>query len=104
MAAVELRALRRDLKQQHDLSFRELYRALELPGASPLNDAHAKLDQAVRDAYVMNKSDDPLAFLLDLNQTVANKEDAGETVMGPGLPPVVQDRSKLVTGDCLQMP
>jgi hypothetical protein len=103
-AAVELRSLRRKLKQQHDLSFRELYRALELPGASPLKDAHEKLDQAVREAYGMKKSDDPLAFLLDLNQTVANKEDAGEAVVGPGLPPVVTDRSKLVTGDAIRMP
>jgi hypothetical protein len=86
------------------MSFRELYRTLELPGASPLKDAHAKLDQAVREAYGMRKSEDVLSFLLDLNQTVANKEDAGETVMGPGLPPVVKNKSKLVTDDCIRMP
>ena len=103
-AAIELRALRRELKQQHDLSFRELYRALELPGASPLKDAHEKLDRAVRDAYGMKKSDDPLVFLLDLNQAVANREDAGEAVARPGLPPVVKDMSKLVTDDCISMP
>lgn len=103
-ATVELRALRRQLKQQHEMSFRELYRTLELPGASPLRDAHAILDQAVRDAYGMKKSDDQLAFLLNLNQTVANKEDAGEPVVGPGLPPVVKDKSKLVTDDCIRMP
>lgn len=103
-AAVDLRALRRDLKQEHDLSFRELYRALELPGASPLKDAHEKLDRAVRDAYGIKKSDDPLAFLLDLNQAVANREDAGVAVVGPGLPPDVKDKSKLVTDDCISIP
>ena len=66
--------------------------------------AVALLDQAVRDAYGMKKSDDQLAFLLNLNQTVANKEDAGEPVVGPGLPPVVKDKSKLVTDDCIRMP
>lgn len=103
-AAVELRDLRRQLKQDHDMSFRELYRTLELPGASPLKDGHAKLDQAVRDAYGMKKSDDPLAFLLDLNQTVANKEEAGEAVVGPGLPPVVKNKASLVTEDSIRMP
>ena len=103
-AAVKLRALRRELKRQHNMSFRELYRTLELPGASPLKDAHAKLDQAVRDSYGMKKSDDPLAFLLDLNQAVVNREDAGEAVVAPGLPPVVKDKSKLVTDDCISMP
>ncbi|MCH7838821.1 MAG: class I SAM-dependent DNA methyltransferase, partial [Planctomycetes bacterium] len=103
-AAIELRALRRELKQQHGRSFRELYRTLELPGTSPLKDAHEKLDRAVRDAYGMKKSDDPLAFLLDLNQAVANREDAGEAVVAPGLPPVVKDKSKLVTDDCIHVP
>ncbi len=99
-----MRALRRNLTQQHDLSFRELYRALEMPGASPLKDAHGKLDHAVRDAYGMKKSDDPLALLLDLNQAIANREDAGKAVVGPGLPPVVKDKSRLVTDDCITMP
>jgi len=102
-AAVELRELRRALKLKHDMSYRELYRVLELPGTSPLKDAHAKLDEAVRDAYGMKKSDDPLSFLLDLNQAVANREDAGETVIGPGLPPVIKNKSKLVTADCIRM-
>jgi hypothetical protein len=52
----------------------------------------------------MGNADDPLTFLLDLNQFVANREDAGDAVAGPGLPPVVKDRSKLVTDDCIRMP
>ena len=103
-AAVELRELRHTLMQKHDLSLRELYRALDLPGASPLKDTHAKLDQAVHEAYGMHKTDDPLTFLLDLNQSVANNEDSGTTVNGPGLPSVITDKSKLVTKDCISMP
>lgn len=102
--AVELRELRRKLKDKHDLSLRELYRSLEVPGAHPLKDAHAKLDQAVREAYGMPKSADPLAFLLKLNAEVAAKEDAGEPVLGPGLPPTIKDRAKFVTADCIRMP
>jgi hypothetical protein len=101
--AIELRALRRKFKAEHDLSLRELYRSLELPGAHPLKDAHTKLDQAVREAYGMPKNADPLAFLLKLNAVVAAKEEAGETVLSPGLPPTVKDRTKFVTADCLRM-
>ena len=86
------------------MSFRELYRTLELPRASPLKDAHEKLDQAVRNAHGMKKSDDPLIFLLGLNRTVANQEDAGEAVIGPGLPPIVKDKSKFVSEDCIHLP
>jgi hypothetical protein len=38
---------------KYDLSLRELYRALETPGASPLKDVQNALDQAVREAYGM---------------------------------------------------
>ena len=39
-----------------------------------------------------------------LSSSIANKEDAGEAIIGPGLPPVVKDKSKLVTDDCISMP
>jgi hypothetical protein len=52
----------------------------------------------------MHKADDPLAFLLDLNQSVANREDAGQPVNGPGLPATITAKSKFVTTDCLSMP
>ena len=102
-AAVELRTLRAKLMKEHNLSFRQLYRALDLPGASPLKDIQEKLDHAVREAYGMNKSADPLAFLLALNKAVAEKEDAGEAVTGPGLPAFIDDRSAFVTDGCISM-
>lgn len=103
-AAVKLRALRWNLIEQHGMSFRELYRTLDLPGGSPLKDAHLLLDEAAREAYGMKKSDDPLTFLLALNQSVANFEDAGHAVTGPGLPPSVKDKLKFVTTDCISLP
>ncbi len=103
-AAVDLRMLRTKLMKEHNMSFRQLYRTLDLPGASPLKEAQAKLDHAVREAYAMSKSEDPLAFLLALNKIVADKEDAGETVTGPGLPLIAGANPAFVTGDFIRMP
>src|SRR4029079_3783451 len=91
-AAVELRKLRSALRSKHHLSFRELYRTLELPGDHPLKDAHAALDEAVKGAYGMTKGADPLAFLLALNHEASQLAAAGETVLGPGMPEFTNDR------------
>jgi hypothetical protein len=82
-------------------SLRDLYRTLDEPGTNPLRDAHAKLDSAVRAAYAMPKDADILAFLLDLNQTCAAKEAAGEKITPPGLPLPGQEHGAFVTGDCI---
>jgi hypothetical protein len=103
-AAREVRRLRHELMSEHRLSFRSLYRTFEIPGSSPLKDAHSKLDKAVRAAYGMKKSDDPLAFLYELNQQVATMELSGATVLGPGVPSNVKDRKKLVTADAIHIP
>ena len=100
-AAAALRKLRNALRTKHALSFRELYRSLELPGDHPLKDAHAALDESVRSAYGMTKGADPLAFLLALNQEASEKEADGGTVRGPGLPEFIQDRKSYVTADCI---
>ena len=102
-AAVSLRKLRRDLMKKYDLSLREVYRTLETPGASPLKAAHTDLDVAVREAYGIKKSEDPLVFLLDLNQSVATKEEDNESVVGPGLPPIVKRKAGFVSADRLAM-
>ena len=68
-ASLDLRHLRNQLQDSHNLSLREIYRSLELPGESPLKDAHEKLDAAVRQAYGMSKDADPLQFLLSLNES-----------------------------------
>jgi len=96
-AAAALRKLRNSLRAKHNLSFRELYRSLELPGEHPLKEAHAALDEAVGAAYGMTKGTDPLAFLLALNQEAAEQEADGATVAGPGLPEFVQDRKSCIT-------
>jgi hypothetical protein len=100
-AAVALRTKRAELRAKHNLSFRELYRALELPGEHPLKGAHAALDEAVRSAYGMSPSADPLAFLLDLNAQVADAEANGDEVQGTGLPSFINDSSAYVSKDCI---
>lgn len=100
-AAVQLRATRRRLMKEGGLSLRELYRSLETPGEHELKNAHLDLEKEVRSAYAMKRSADPLAFLLELNQEVADKVMA--SVVGPGLPPSAVHES-LVTKDCVSRP
>jgi len=100
-ASVKIRALRRSLLAQHGLSRREIYRLLDGPGRSPLADAHASLDLAVRAAYGIAPDADGLAALLDLNLTLAAQEAAGRPVQGPGVPPCVADPASLVSGDAV---
>lgn len=101
-ASRTLRQVRRDLRSKHNLSFRELYRGIELPGEHPLKVAIEALDTAVRKAYGMKKTADDLEFILDLNQAVAAKEAAGDPILGPGLPSHINDRDDFVSDDCVK--
>ena len=98
-AAVDIRLLRAQLMEDHDLTLRELYRSLELPGDSPLKRAHARLDAAVRKAYKMRANEDALELLFGLNQKLAEQEASLQQVIGPGLPPAVKDTSEFITED-----
>jgi hypothetical protein len=101
--AVALRQLRREVMAKMNWSLRDLYRTLDEPGSNPLRDAHAKLDAAVRAAYAMPKDADILAFLLQLNQSCAAKEAAGEKIIPPGLPLLVEEHGEFVTEDCIRV-
>lgn len=101
--AVELRQLREQLRNKHNLSLRELYRSIELPGSHPLKTAHEALDVAVREAYGMGKKTDPLEFLLKLNAEVVAAEKDGNKIEGPGLPSSVTDPSPFITQDCIEV-
>ena len=102
-AAVALRKLRRDIMAKLDYSLRDLYRTLEEPGANPLRDAHARLDSAVRAAYGMPATADPLAFLLELNLALAAKEKKGEPITPPGLPLPAAEHAAFITDDCIRV-
>ena len=102
--AQKLRHLRRELMSRHDLSLRDLYRSLELPGKHPLKDAQATLDEAVQMVYNMPKSQDVLGFLFDLNHKLAEKEKLGQPVTGPGYLDLVQNHKDYMTSDCVHIP
>ena len=100
-AAVALRELRRDLCSEHGLTLRELYRSIELPGDHPLKSATAELDKTVRAAYGMKAGEADLSFLLALNLKLAEAEENGEVIIGPGLPAIAQGVAGLITSDCI---
>lgn len=102
-AAVALRQMRRKVMKENKWSLRELYRTMEETPNNPVSEMHEKLDFAVRLAYGMKKNADVLAFLLDLNLKLAEREGNGETIIGPGLPPIIENPKKYVTEDCVRM-
>ena len=75
---------------------------MEQPGANPIKALHEKLDDAVCAAYGFDSDGDILQQLLDLNLDVSAREQAGEHVTAPGLPPVVTDPAELITDDCVR--
>ena len=81
---------------------RSVYRSLERPGDNPLKDAHAALDEAVLDAYGFSSKDDLLKQLLDLNLSVAERIECGESVTAPGIPPDYPKPKELITDDCIR--
>ena len=99
-----LRETRIGLMRRHKLTLRDLYRSLEIPGQHPLKDAHAALDETVRNAYGMGRRTEPLAFLLKLNHAVAARE-AGRRGSDWARASVDGERfENLMSQDCIRMP
>jgi hypothetical protein len=97
-AALALTELRKSMAQK-GFGLRALYRTLDLPGASPLKDAHAKLDDAVMSAYGFSKKKDILQQILSLNAEVADAINEGKSVGGPGIPSGFAAPASLVSND-----
>lgn len=102
-ASRALREVRRNLMVQANLSFRKLYRLIELPGENPLKSAQHELDSAVRSAYQMSPTQDILSFLLDLNKKLAAHEESGSSVQAPGIPLGFHNPEKLMSKDRMTM-
>lgn len=108
-AAKELRDERNKIRKENNLSLRDLYRTLELPGENKLKKAQEKLDKSVWDAYfygMLKKSQKkkPLEFLLNLNELCYNTEIEKRTIMGPGLPPFCMKNKQFYSDDCIRLP
>jgi SAM-dependent methyltransferase len=104
-AARNLRRVRDMLMKDNGWSLRALHQAAEVPGSHPLKEAQAALDNAVRQAYGMPPDQEATAFLLELNQLVAEDEAEGRTVQGPGLPRGLDPRDpRWTSDDCIEPP
>ena len=101
--AVKLRAARRTVMTANKMSLRELYRVVEETPNNPISEAQDELDAAVYSAYGIKKNDDILAFLLELNLKLAEKETLGEEILGPGLPPLIDALGEYITEDCISL-
>lgn len=103
-AGRHIRRLReRALKNVRGGGLREVYRVLEAPGKDPLKQAHAALDDAVRDVYGFGKKDDPLVALLALNGDVFERLGSMRPVTAPGIPPDYPTPDDLISEDRISM-
>jgi hypothetical protein len=104
-AARSLRRIRDTLMDENDWSLRALHQAAEVPGPHPLKDTQAVLDAAVADAYGKPPDQSTVEFLLELNQLVAEDEQQGRKVRGPGLPDHLDPKDpRWFSTDCIEPP
>ena len=101
-AGRRVRRVRDEALTKIEGGLRAVYRMLELPGKNPLKEAQDGLDAAVLAAYGFSPKKDLLAQLLALNLEVSRREQAGENVTAPGIPPGFPDPARLVTDDCIR--
>ncbi|MDE0091677.1 MAG: hypothetical protein OXN83_00130, partial [Oligoflexia bacterium] len=71
-------------------------------GQNPLKTAHKELDSAVQQDYGKKNNEDILEFLLKLNQELYNKEQKGQKVTAPGLPPSVKNPKEFISKYCIK--
>lgn len=104
-AGRELRAVRARLMQENGWSLRALHQAADVPGPHALKDAQRALDDAVAEAYGMDPAQDPTEFLLELNGALAEDEEEGRPVGGPGLPRGFDPKDpRWFSTDCIEPP
>jgi hypothetical protein len=65
------------------------------------DEAQEALDTAVRNAYGMKATTDPLKFLFELNQSIATAENERNPVVPPGLPSHCAKLAEAFSTDCL---
>jgi hypothetical protein len=99
-AARHLQAVRAEAIAIRGGGLRDLYRTLDLPGKHALRAAHEELDSAVRSAYGVEKEDEELNFLIELNALVSRKIKEGKDVQRPGIPTFVEDAESFISNHC----
>ena len=104
-AGRELREVRRRLMEENSWTLRALYQSADVEAQHPLKDAQTRLDVAVRAAYGVPPDLDPTGFLLELNGLIAEDEQNGREVQGPGLPKGFDRRdARWISDDCIEPP
>jgi hypothetical protein len=63
---------------------------------------HAALDKAVLRAYGFDETKDLLTQLLELNLSVAAKEEKKQPVQAPGWPAQFNGKENYITDDCVK--
>jgi len=104
-AARVLRSIRRRLMEENGWTLRALYQSANVEGGHVLKDAQSALDHSVREAYGIPPEQDDAEFLLELNQLVAEDEEQGRKVFGPGLPDGLDPKDpRWMSTDCIEPP
>ena len=101
-AVQSLMELRRETMSKNNWGLRELYNTLQDTGQNPLKIAHKELDSAIQSAYGMKKNKDVLQFLLNLNKELYMREEKGQKVTAPGLPPSVKNSQEFISKNCIK--
>lgn len=103
-ASKNLRDTRNRLMEKHSWTLRNLYQEAESSPENALDKAQTKLDKAVSDAYGITKktSEDPIPFLLDLNEKLSDLEEGGKIIQGPGLPNRFENLNEVYSEDCVE--
>lgn len=101
--ARKLSELRNSIMKKTKWGLKDLYATLDLPGKSELKDQQELLDDAVQVAFGMDKNENRLRFLLDLNLELAKLESEGKAIVGPGVPPCVKNPQSLISKDCIKI-
>jgi type I restriction-modification system DNA methylase subunit len=102
-AAKLLRDSRNEYMDKHKISLRDLYRITEKPGKNPIKDIQYELDHNVIEIYGFDSKSDLLQQLLDLNLELAQKEEKGEIIQGPGLPDADCNHDLVYSNDCIKV-
>lgn len=101
-AAKKLHYERTKTLTEHKMSLRDLYRLLEQPGKNPIKELHLTLDKAIIEAYGFADKKDLLTQLLELNLSVAKREENRLSVQRPGWPENIKGKEEFITDDFVE--
>lgn len=108
IAAKDFYLLRDKIRNNCQMSLRDIYRTLEKPGKNELKNLQEKLDKAVIEAYRFGTpkniwSNDILQMLLNLNLKCGEFEKQDIQLVSPGLPDFYSNKQLLCSDYCINV-